>query len=85
MGEILPSLLRDAGIDSAGVYRPGEVCRLLRISRTTLLNLCGLADHPDTTNKDPRGLPSFKVGSTHRITHDALVEWLNRNQSYERE
>ncbi len=81
----LADLLRATGIPRQGVYRPGEVCRLLRISRTTLLQLCALREHPAVGHPNPRGLGSFLVGCHHRIPHEALVEWLGRNQQYERE
>ena len=81
----LADLLRATGIPRSGVYRPGEVCRLLRISRTTLLQLCALREHPAVGHPNPRGLGSFLVGCHHRIPHEALVEWLGRNQGYERE
>ena len=81
----LADLLRASGIPRSGVYRPGEVCRLLRISRTTLLQLCALREHPAVGQPNPRGLGSFLVGCHHRIPHEALVEWLGRNQHYERE
>lgn len=80
----LADLLRAAGIPRAGVYRPGEVCRLLRVSRTTLLQLCAQAEHPDVQRADPRGLASFLVGCHHRIPHAALVAWLARNQHHAR-
>jgi hypothetical protein len=63
------------------VYRPGEVCRLLRISPTTLRLYCDLAAYPDAERDDPRALESFKVGCHHRITRRALVEWLARNRN----
>ncbi len=81
----LEALLRATGIPRSGVYRPGEVCRLLRISRSTLLGLCARAEHPAVRGADPRGLAAFLVGCHHRITHEALVDWLGRNQQYERE
>ena len=81
----LDALLRATGIPRSGVYRPGEVCRLLRVSRTTLLQLCALREHPAVGHPNPRGLGSFLVGCHHRIPHEALVEWLGRNQQYERE
>ena len=69
----LADLLRASGIPRSGVYRPGEVCRLLRISRTTLLQLCALREHPAVGHPNPRGLGSFLVGCHHRIPHEALV------------
>ena len=81
----LHALLLAEGIAPRAVYRPGEVCRLLRISPTTLRQFCELAEHPAVKNADPRALDSFLVGCHHRISHAALVEWLVRNQKFQRE
>ena len=81
----LHALLLAEGIAPRAVYRPGEVCRLLRISPTTLRQFCELAEHPAVKNADPRALDSFLVGCHHRIAHAALVEWLVRNQKFQRE
>ncbi|KAB2921645.1 MAG: helix-turn-helix domain-containing protein [Candidatus Contendobacter sp.] len=82
---LLQTLLRVEGIAARAVYRPGEVCRLLRISPTTLRQFCDLAEHPAVQNPDPRALDSFLVGCHRRISHAALVEWLVRNQKFQRE
>lgn len=82
---LLQNLLRAEGLDPRAVYRPGEVCRLLRISPTTLRQFCELAEHPAVPNRDPRALESFLVGCHHRIAHAALVEWLARNQKFQRD
>jgi len=82
---LLQTLLRAEDLDPRAVYRPGEVCRLLRISPTTLRQFCELAEHPAAKNPDPRALESFLVGCHQRISHAALVEWLMRNQKFERE
>ncbi|TVR60353.1 MAG: hypothetical protein EA420_14470, partial [Candidatus Competibacteraceae bacterium] len=37
---LLADLLRAEGLEERRVYRPGEVCRLLRISPTTLRLFC---------------------------------------------
>ena len=81
----LHALLLAEGIAPRAVYRPGEVCRLLRISPTTLRQFCELSEHPAVKNADPRALDSFLVGCHHRILHPALVEWLARNQTFQRE
>lgn len=83
--EQLETLLRAETIEARAVYRPGEVCRLLRISPTTLRQFCEMAEHPAVKNPDPRALDSFLVGCHHRISHAALVEWLARNQTFQRE
>ncbi|MCB1918643.1 MAG: helix-turn-helix domain-containing protein [Candidatus Competibacteraceae bacterium] len=82
---LLQVLLAAEGLPDRGVYRPGEICRLLRISPTTLRQFCELAEHPAVRNPDPRALQSFKVGCHHRIAHAALVEWLARNQTFQRD
>ena len=81
----LHALLLAEGIAPRAVYRPGEVCRLLRISPTTLRQFCELSEHPAVKNADPRALDSFLVGCHHRISHAALVEWLVKNQKFQRE
>ncbi|MDG4550750.1 MAG: helix-turn-helix domain-containing protein [Candidatus Contendobacter sp.] len=81
---LLRALLRAEGIEVRAVYRPGEVCRLLRISPTTLRQLCDLAEHPTVKNPDPRALDSFLVGCHRRIHQAAIVEWLARNQTFQR-
>ena len=82
---LLQTLLQAEGVPDRGVYRPGEVCQLLRISPTTLRQLCELAEHPAVQNPDPRALESFLVGCHHRISRAALVDWLVRNQTFQRE
>jgi hypothetical protein len=52
---------------------------LLRISRSTLLALCELAEHPAARPANPRALDSFLVGCYHHIAHASLVVWLERN------
>ena len=81
----LHALLLAEGIAPRAVYRPGEVCQLLRISPTTLRQFCELAEHPAVKTADPRALDSFLVGCHHRIAHAAPVEWLVRNQKFQRE
>jgi hypothetical protein len=82
---LLQTLLQAEGLPDRGVYRPGEVCQLLRISPTTLRQFCELAEHPAVAHPDPRALDSFLVGCHHRIAKAALVDWLMRNQTFQRE
>ena len=81
----LQDLLRIEGIAYRAVYKPGEVCRLLRISPTTLRQFCERAEPSGSDHHDPRALESFLVGSHHRIRHRALVDWLTRNRKTERD
>ena len=78
-------LLQAENIKRRAVYRPGEVCRLLRISPTTLRQLCELAEQPDSPCRPPQSLESFRIGCHRRIEHTTLVNWLARNQSMERD
>lgn len=80
----LRALLQAEGLPVRAAYRPGEVCRMLRISPTTLRQFCELAEHPAVPNPNPRALNSFLIGCHHRIQHAALVEWLARNQTFQR-
>ena len=79
------ALLEAEKIERRAVYRPGEVCRLLRISPTTLRQLCELAEQPESSCRPPQSLESFRIGCHRRIEHMALVNWLARNQSMGRE
>ncbi|MBK8752284.1 helix-turn-helix domain-containing protein [Candidatus Contendibacter odensensis] len=79
------ALLEAERIERRAVYRPGEVCRLLRISPTTLRQLCELAEQPESSCRPPQSLESFRIGCHRRIEHTTLVNWLARNQSMERE
>ncbi len=81
----ISALLEAERIERRAVYRPGEVCRLLRISPTTLRQLCELAEQPESSCKPPQSLESFRIGCHRRIEHTTLVNWLARNQSMERE
>lgn len=78
-GAQLLELLQIEGLSVRAAYRSGEVCRLLRMSPTTLRFFCELAEQ---SAQDPRALDSFRVRSHYRIAHTSLVEWLIRNQSF---
>ena len=81
---LFQALLCLEGLENRAVYRPGEVCRILRISSTTLRELCSLAEHPAVKNANPKALDSFLVGCHHRITRTALIDWLMKNQAWQR-
>lgn len=82
---LLQTLLQAEGLPDRGVYRTGEVAQMLRLSPTTIRQLCELAEHPAVAHPDPRALESFKIGCHHRIVKAALVDWLMRNQTFQRE
>ncbi|NJM13356.1 MAG: helix-turn-helix domain-containing protein [Synechococcaceae cyanobacterium SM1_2_3] len=77
----IDALLHAENIQRRAVYRPGEVCRLLRISPTTLRQLCELAESSDGSSKPREGLESFRLGHHRRIEHSTLVNWLARNRN----
>ena len=83
VGHITPS--RAERHPPRAVYLPCEVCQLLRISRSTLLALCDLAEHPAARPANLRALESFLIGCHHRISHASLVVWLERNQKFQRD
>jgi hypothetical protein len=76
------ALLNAEKIERRAVYRPGEVCRLLRISSTTFRMLCELAERPENESRPPQSLESFRIGCHRRIEHSTLVNWLARNNHY---
>lgn len=81
---MLEDLLQEAGIPRRHIYRPGEICQILRISYTTLSRLCELAEHPASPHQPPQGLPAMVLGSQRRITHAALLAWVKRNIFHQR-
>jgi hypothetical protein len=74
----LEALLRATGIPRSGVYRPGEVCRLLRISRSTLLGKCGWGPvhHPHIAIEN--------AGPGHGLAGDAHLEGRHRHERWTR-
>ncbi len=57
----------------------------LRAQAEGQLHALLLAEHPTVKKANPRALGSFLVGCHHRIAHAALVDWLVRNQKFQRE
>ena len=72
-GEQLATPLQAEAITARAVYRPGEGCRLPRVSPTMLQPFRALAEHPTVSPRDPHALDSFWVGCHHRMVHAALV------------
>ncbi len=61
-------------------FQAEPVILLFNINRLT-----ALTEHLAVKNADHRVLDTFLVGCHHRIAHAALVEWLVRNQKFQRE
>lgn len=67
-------------------YAVGEVARLIGMSRGTVIILCGLWEPEGMAGRDARGMESYRTPGGHRrVPVGALVDWLERNSSYERE
>ena len=79
--ERLRKMLEIAGIPVKASYDPGEVRRILGISRATWYRMVGRFE-PDRV--DPSAIDAYTLRRHHRVSHQELVEWLGRNRAYER-
>lgn len=79
----LESMLADAGVARAAIYQPGEVQRILCISNSSFRRYCELWE--PGAHCDQYGLESIKLATHRRVTHQALVDWVSRNHTYQRE
>ena len=80
----LRQMLETGRIAVSSAYTPGEVCAVLRISDRLFRQLCDCWEPRDIVSRRPEGLESYRAGKDRRVPHHALVEWLARNNSYER-
>ncbi|MCF8112785.1 MAG: DNA-binding protein [Desulfotignum sp.] len=82
----LENLLTLTRIPRKGSYAPGEVCRILGISSTTLWRKTEKFDLDPNTRRPmyPDALDSYKVGFHKRVTYAELVSYLARNRTYTR-
>ena len=84
--EHLNKMLLTAKVACRPSYSVGEVSRLLGVSRGTIVILCGLWEPEGMADRDLRGLESYRTPGGHRrIPVGALEDWLERNNSYERD
>jgi len=82
----LERMLGAAGIEGRPSYTVGDVARLLGVSRGTVVALCDMWEPEGIMARDPRGMDSYRTPGGHRrVPVGALVEWLERNNSYSRE
>jgi hypothetical protein len=81
--EQLRQMLADAGIEQQPTYQPGEVQKILCISNTSFRRFCELWE--PGRQCDHHGIESFRLATHRRVTHQALVDWIRRNHSYERD
>ena len=84
--EHLEKMLEAAHIPMRPTYAVGEVARLIGMSRGTIVILCGLWEPEGMAGRDTRGMESYRTPGGHRrVPGGALLDWLRRNSSYERE
>lgn len=81
----LEGMLRVAGLPKKASYRPGEVCAILGIVEKTFYNLVNRYEpNPETGQPvNPNSLDSYRM-SHHRVRHEELVAYLERNNTYRR-
>jgi len=84
--ERLIGMLRAADILKKASYAPGEVQAILSVSDRTFWRLVAAYErNPDTGGPIcPCSLDSFMLRRSRRVRFDELVEFLRRNNTYER-
>lgn len=84
--ERLRGMLRAAGLRQKASYAPGEVQAILGISDRTFWRLVAAYERDPETEQPttPCCLDSFMLRRSRRVRFDELVEFLSRNNTYER-
>ena len=82
----LLGMLRVAGVKRKATYHPGEVRNVLGISESTFWRLTAAYEIDPSTGKlrTPACLDSYMTKGNRRVPYDAIVEYLQRNQTYQR-
>lgn len=81
----LNGMLAAAGLPKKASYAPGEVQRILGCSESTYWRLLGRCERDENgTLRHPDCLDSYMLQRTRRVRYDELVDYLTRNNSYER-
>jgi hypothetical protein len=82
----LEGMLRAAGLPKKASYAPGEVQAILGCSESTYWRLLARAERDPASSqlKHPDCLDSFMLQRTRRVRFDELVDYLTRNNTYER-
>jgi len=85
--ERLLGMLRVAGLPRKPSYHPGEVRDVLGISESTFWRLTAAHEIDPLTGKlrTPACLDSYMTKGNRRVPYDAMVEYLQRNQTYQRQ
>jgi hypothetical protein len=84
-GKII-EMLKVAGLPKKPSYSPGEVCLILGISDRTFWRLINNYEKDFDTGKPikPYSLDSYMIARSHRVRFNELVDYLERNNTYER-
>lgn len=81
----LNGMLAAAELPKKASYAPGEVQRILGCSESTYWRLLGRCERDENgTLRHPDCLDSYMLQRTRRVRYDELVDYLARNNSYER-
>jgi hypothetical protein len=79
-------MLRASGLHKKASYSPGEVQAILGCSESTYWRLLARCERDPGTDqlRYPDCLDSYMLQRTRRVRFDELVEYLIRNNTYER-
>ena len=82
----LVGMLEAAGLPKKASYHPGEVCAILGISDRTFWRLVSAYEPDEGRDRPtiPYSLDSYTLARSRRVRYDELVEFLARNNTYER-
>lgn len=85
--KLFDGMLKAAGLPRRGSYRPEEVCRILGISYRTFWRMTEAYEKDPESNEPlkPNALDSFRLRKQRRVRFDELVDYIRRNNIYERE
>ncbi len=84
--EVFKKMLCQSGLPVRASYRPGEVCAILGISPRTFWRLTERYEiDPETGDpRNPNSLDSYLLRRHRRVRYDEILNYLNRNNTYER-
>ena len=83
--ESAKEMIRASGLPIRGSYRPGEVCKILGISEKTFTRMTNSYERDPKTGKPvkPGTLDSFRTLGQKRVRFNELMDYLDRNNTYE--
>lgn len=81
----LEAALAALGLPIRGSYRPGEVCAILGIGDASFWRLIRKYERDDRGNlRRPDCLASFTLANNRRVSYLEIVDFLRRNDEYQR-